>query len=456
MDGIAELLSTYAKGLRYSDLTRRAIHAAKRSIVDSMGCALSALAARPMQALCALAGRVSATSPATVIGTNIRTSPEWAALVNGALVRYRDFSDDYFGGKADVGPHPSDNIGSIMAAVESSALDGRALVLGTVLTYEIGGRLTDQFSIYRQGWDYTILHAISSSLAVGRVLDLTDDQMRNALGIAVVSNVALAQTRHGEISNWKGIAGPNASRCGLTAALLAKEGITGPRAPFEGRAGLMKQLNHSFELSEFGGADTDFKIEGTFFKNFPVRYETQLPIEIALGLRRDVEVDEIASITVFTESSSVVDRIGNPDLWDPMGRETADHSAPYLIAAALVDGAITDATFTPERYRDNVILALTDKIRMVEDPGYTANFPVTMSCRFEIALKSGRALTVQQQNPKGHPANAMTDQDINGKFMKLVQPILGDRRSEELMDVLWRIDDLKDMASMFSLATVPR
>ena len=455
MDGTAQLLATYAKGLQYTDLTAGAIHAAKRSIVDSMGCALAALATPPMKALCAVASRVSATAPATVIGTQIRTSPEWAALVNGSLVRCLDFSDDYFGGNADVGPHPSDNIGSIMAAVESAELDCKALLLGTVLTYEIGGRLTDHFSIYRKGWDYTILHAISTSLAAGRVLDLSIEQMRNALGIAVVSNVALAETRHGDISNWKGIAGPNASRSGLTAALLAREGITGPSAPFEGHAGLMKQLNHSFALGIFGGPGIPFKIEGTFFKNFPVRYETQLPIEIALDVRRNVKLDEIASISVFTEGSSVVDRVSNPKLWDPMSRETADHSAPYLIAAALVDGAISGETFTPQRYRDKVILALTDKIRIAEDPEYTASFPGSMNCRFEITLKSGAALVVHRENPKGHPANAMTDRDLNAKFMQLVGPILGTGRSHELLDVLWRLEQLKDMTPLFSLARVP-
>ena len=347
MDSTAEILTSYAHSLKYSDLTPAAIHGAKRSIVDSVGCALGALPAEPMQALRAVASRVNATTPATLIGTDIRTSPEWAALVNGSMVRFLDFSDDYFGGKSDVGPHPSDNIGSVLAAVESSRLDGRALLLGTVLSYEVGGHLTDHFSIYGQGWDYTILHAIAASLAVGNVFGLSAAQMRNALGIAVVSNVGLAETRHGDISNWKGIAGPSASRAGLTAALLAKEGITGPGAPFEGRAGLMNQLKHRFALDSLGTKASGFKVEGTFFKNFPVRYDTQLPIEIALGVREKVDVNQISSITVFIEKSSVLDRVRSPRMWDPPSRETADHSAVYLIAAALMDGVIGEETFAP-------------------------------------------------------------------------------------------------------------
>ena len=91
--------------------------------------------------------------------------------------------------------------------------------------------------------------------------------MGNALALAVVPNICLYQTRLGDISNWKGLAGPNGSRNGLFAALLAREGITGPDEPFEGKAGLMKQLDNPFELGDFGGGTTPFKVQSTFFKS---------------------------------------------------------------------------------------------------------------------------------------------------------------------------------------------
>ena len=115
MDRTAETLADYASGLRYADLTPAAIHAAKRSLIDSIGCAFGAFHAEPSQAMRKLASEVTAKRPATVIGTQIRSSPELAALANGAMIRYLDFSDDYFGGSGDIGPHPSDNICGVMA-----------------------------------------------------------------------------------------------------------------------------------------------------------------------------------------------------------------------------------------------------------------------------------------------------------------------------------------------------
>ena len=456
MDRTAEQLATYAQRLRYSDLSPGAVHAVKRSVVDSIGCALGAFDAEPMQAVRVVASRVSATAPATVIGTNIRTSPEWAALANGAMVRYLDFSDDYFGGHGDVGPHPSDNIGALLAAVESTCLNGKALVVSVALAYEVCAQLLDQFSVYGNGWDYPILHSISTALAVGNVIGLTDDQMRNALGIAVVSNVCLAETRLGEISNWKGIAGPNGSRSGLLAALLAKEGITGPHAPFEGHAGLAKQLKCSFSLNTFGGGNTPFKVEGTFFKHLPVGYGIQLPVAIALQLRDRVRLDDIESICVHVDKRAVVDRAFHPNLWNPTSRETADHSAPYLIAAALVDGHITHETFTPARYRDPAILSLTQKIRMAEDPQYSAIFPRAIECRFEVALNSGAVVTVRQQNPKGHPANPMSDQELEAKFLRQIAGTIDESQSRALLDALWNLEKLDGLNELFPLMRTPK
>ena len=160
------------------------------------------------------------------------------------MIRYLDFSDDYFGGSGDIGPHPSDNICGVMAAAESAGADGRALILGMVIAYEACAHLVDKINYggVKPTWDYTVLHAIATSLGAGRVLGLSRAQIRDALALATVSNISLLQTRQGELSNWKGIAGPNGSRNGLFAAMLAREGITGPEDPFEGKAGWMKHL----------------------------------------------------------------------------------------------------------------------------------------------------------------------------------------------------------------------
>lgn len=455
LDKTAEQFVKYASDASYADLTPGAIHAVKRCVVDSLGCAIGSFHDAPLKAIRHLASGISARNPATIIGTRIKTSPELAAFTNGSMIRYGDFSDDYFGLSGDSGPHPSDNIGGILAATESVGSDGKALVLGIAVAYEACGQITDQCSLAAEGWDYSMYHALATALGAGKVLGLSRGQLRNALGLAVVPNIGLLQTRQGELSNWKGCAGPNGSRNGLFAAMLAREGLTGPDEPFEGKAGFKTQLHQSFEMGEFGGPGIPFKVEGTAFKYLPINYSGQLPTGTALELRKRVNYKDIESICVYLVTRYAVARADKPHLWDPQTRETADHSLPYQIGAALIDGEITHHTFTPERFRDPAILALVQKVRLEPDAAYTAVFPKTFNCRFEVKLKSGEMVTLHRTNPKGHPANPMSDVEINEKFMKQIKWLLPKKRTRTLCDLLWNLEQVDDLKNLFALTRVP-
>jgi 2-methylcitrate dehydratase len=457
MDRTAEAFVAFAHELKFSGLSHAAIHAVKRSVIDSIGCAFGAFNADASRALRHLASQVTATKPATVIGTNIRTVPDYAALTNGAMIRYLDYSDDYFGGAGDIGPHPSDNISGVLAAAESAGADGHALILGIVIAYEACAQLTDRVNHggVKPTWDYTTLHAISTSLGAGRVLGLTREQLRDALALATVSNITLLQTRHGELSNWKGIAGPNGSRGGLFAAMLAREGITGPDAPFEGKAGWMKHLKMPFELGPLGGGGRPFKVEGIYYKFIPIRYSAQLMVWVALELREKVDIADMASICVCVPKRYVTARADAPEHWNPTTRETTDHSFPFLIAAALIDGAINERTFTPECFRDPAILALADKVTMAEDPEFSKAFPQDYKVRFDVTMKSGDVVKVQQANSKGHPRNPMSDAEIEEKFLHQADAVLPREQSRALLTELWQLEKQSRLGRLFELMRIP-
>lgn len=454
-DETARRLVAFAAGLRFEDLPARTVHAAKRCLVDAVGCALAAFRAPEIRSLRRLAARCRGEPPATVFGTGIQTTPELAGFVNGAMIRQRDFNDDYFGGTGDLGPHPSDNLGAIVATVESTGRDGRTLIEAAIIAYEVVGQLVDQLAAplaRDRTWDYPFLHAAGTALAAGRVLGLTPAQLHHALGIATVSHLALYQTRSGVLSHWKALAGPYGSRGGLFAAQLAAEGVTGPAEPFDGRAGLCRHLRNPFHLTPPG---RKYKVESAFFKSLPVRYTNQLAVEAALELRERVPVSEITSIVVYGLKRDVVSRVRHPEQWAPSSRETADHSAPYLIGAALADGEISDATFTPRRYRDPAVLALVSRIRFAEDPAYTTAFPATQRCRLEATLRSGELVTVRRENPKGHPSNPMTDQELASKFLGQVPDIVPDQQAKQLLDQLWALDELAGVEPVLQLMRVP-
>src|SRR5688572_7715472 len=169
MDRTADYISAYATGLTYPDLTPEALHAVKRSLIDSLGCALGAFSAGPVEIARRLAARTTSRTPASVFGTVIKTSAEMATFVNGIMVRYLDFSDDYINND---GPHPSDNIPAILAIAEAMHADGKSLATGIVLAYEVVDQLVDCAHFRTRGWDYVTETSIASALGAGKVLGL--------------------------------------------------------------------------------------------------------------------------------------------------------------------------------------------------------------------------------------------------------------------------------------------
>ena len=454
-DTIVRDFSAFATELTFHDVSEEAQTAAKRVLVDAVGCALGAQGTPVIDALQGVASTAASSRPAAVWGTSIKTTPDMAAFVNGSATRCLDFNDDYFGTEetnahGDTGPHPSDNLGGVLAAAQVANATGREALLGIVIAYEVCGQLVDEVVLRGNGWDHPLFHSIATSAAASRLLRLSREQTAHALRLAVVPNVCLYETRVGAISNWKGLAGPNGSRNGLFAALLADAGITGPDMAFEGSRGLMRQLNHRFALGPFGGRDRAFRVESTYFKHLPLRYEMQLPVQLALNLRSRVDPRDIQTLRVYMERKSVVSRKDEPALWRPLSHETADHSGPYVIAAALMDGAITKSTFTPERFLDERLLAVTNTIELIEDPAYTASFPWKMACRFEVELKDGTTVSVAGDYPKGHPRDPMSDDEIGDKFLGQTAPLLGEARATSLLK---RLRNLEAESSLDQLMT---
>lgn len=453
MDRTADALSGYAASLAFGDLSPEAIHAAKRSIVDSMGCALGAFDSEPVTMLRRLATQVSgsgATLSASALGTRARVQPDLSAFVNGFMIRYLDFNDDDI--SKESGPHPSDMIGALLAIGEGVHADGRRLAHAVVLAYEIMGQLVDRAKRRSVGWDYGWQHAVGVSLGAGKLLGLSREQLGHALSLAVTPNLTLLRTRIPQLSMWKAGAGPNGGRNGLFAAMLAREGITGPSEPIEGRYGLWDKVTGPFELDPLGGRGQRFKIEDTFFKPRPIMYPSLLIAETALALRRKVDLDRIASIRLYPPWFLQ----DEPEFWDPRTRETADHSQPYALVAALVHGEISERTFTPERFRDPRVLALLKKLTMARHPRYEEDFPGTFHCRIEITDQSGMRHVQDGKNNRGHPANPMSDAELAEKFRGLAERVLAPERARAALDALWNLEQIEDVGQLLEALVVER
>jgi 2-methylcitrate dehydratase len=434
---LAGRLASFAAGLRFEDLPATVVHEVKRRVIDSMGCALGAWRAEPCEIARRVASTMSAERGAHLLGTRWIVPPDWAAFANGCLVRYLDYNDTYLSKEP---AHPSDNIPAALAAAEAAGANGRTLITAIVLAYEVQCRLCDAASLRSRGWDHVTYGAFSTALAAGKVMGLDAERMRHAVNLAGVSSAALRQSRVGELSHWKGCAFANAARYGVFSAMLAREGMTGPAPIFEGDKGFEKLVSGPIDLADLAG--DGFMILRTSIKFWPAEYHAQSAIGAAMKLREGkFRLDEIEAVIIESHDAAV-DIIGSePEKWRPTSRETADHSLPYMTAAALMDGEVTGRQFELLRYTDPELLALVRRVEVRRSAELSALYPQAVSNVVTLRLRDGCMLSERVDYPRGHANNPMTDEEVELKFHAQADPMLGRDRAAKLLQWLWRLEE---------------
>ena len=449
---LANRIAEYASKISFEHLDERTIHEVSRRLIDSLACALGAWDAQAPNVARALARRVTSEQPATYLGGSRKTTPDLAAFCNGVLFRYLDFNDTYLSLEP---AHPSDNLAAVLAAAEAAGRSGRDVVVAAVLAYEIQCRFCDAASIRKHGWDHVTYGAFSTAAAAAKLFGLGAEQILQALNLAGTPNITLRQTRAGELSEWKGCAFANASRNGVFAAMLAAEGLTGPAPIFEGEMGFFKQVSGPFTPTKLGGefaGDRDYMINKTSIKFWPAEYHSQSAIHAALELRKQVpDPSQVQSLDIYSFDAAV-DIIGkDPEKWRPKTRETADHSLPYCTAVALVDGDVTLDSFSDARLRDESLLALVAKIKIHRDAALTARYPRGIPNRLELTLADGKKLVAENEFPRGHDQNPMTDPEVESKFRRMAAGRLSAQQQDQILGLCWKLDQLPNVGELLGL-----
>jgi 2-methylcitrate dehydratase len=446
MDSMIERLAEYAAGLRYKDLPPETVHECKRRLIDTLGCAIGGFASQPAAIARALAARSRADPAARILGTQGRTTPELAAFANGVALRYLDYNDAY---AAKSTGHPSDTFAGVLAAGDAQRADGRAVILAATLAYDTFCNFSE--SVPREtGWDHTVYGVVACAVGAGKLLGLPRKAMGHAISLAIVPNMALEQTRFGELAMWKGCAAADAARNGVFAARLAREGMTGPGQAIEGRFGMWRAMG-KFEWQPFGGRGGPFRVTQTHIKYFPAVVHAQSPVTVALELHGAVAPEDIESIAIETYwvAERYADR--NNALWHPATRETADHSIPYCVAAALLDGRVTERTFSNARIRDPRIASLIERATIRENPEFSRAYPSEWPCRIEVKPRVGEVKSAATRYFKGHARNPLTDAEIEGKFRALAGSLLSPAQIEKVLATAWRLNQLGDVGDLLGL-----
>jgi 2-methylcitrate dehydratase len=265
---LAEAHARYAAELKYEDLPEDVVRTAKRTILDTFGCAFGAYTAQPSRIAMKLAGDVSATKGATVLCGGFKTSPDLAVFTNGVMIRYLDFNDAFVSLTHGAG-HPSDTIAALLTAAEMTRRSGRDLIIATVLAYEVFCKIADVFDYLGNGIDHSTITGIAAVVGAGRLMGLSPEQMVHAIGITVGGNTATRQGRAETLSNWKAFAAADACRKAIFSTQLAQNGMTGPSNVFEGRYGFFTVMSRTpVMLPQLG---EPYGIRRAFTKRFPPR-----------------------------------------------------------------------------------------------------------------------------------------------------------------------------------------
>lgn len=447
----SEQLASFVERAAWEDLSPAAREALKIRVLDSLGCAFGALAGTPIRLLRSDVEEFGGNPLCTLIGGGY-TSPDRAAFYNGALVRYLDFNDSYLA-KGET-CHPSDNLGAVLAASEYSLASGRQFLAALAVAYQVQCRLSDVAPVRARGFDHTTQGAFAAAAGASKALELTAPQIANALGISGTANNALRVTRTGELSHWKGLAYPNTAFDALRAAFLAMRGITGPREVFEGNKGWCQTVSGDFEID--WSRENLERVTRTILKKYNAEVHSQSAIEGIIELMRETgftgrEIDRIR-IDIFDVAHLIIGGGAEGDKTVVRTKEEADHSLPYMVSAAALDGQVMPEQYEPERIARGDIQSLLRRVTVVPDPGLSRRFPEEHACRLTVALKDGRTLIKEKYDYEGFHTRPMSWAKAEEKFHLLAEGALDTFRRQEIADAVRRLDaiSIRDLLALLS------
>lgn len=420
MTEVAQLAS-FVHRARYEDISAAAVQELKIRILDTIGVAIGAQDAAPIQAIRGLLHDLGGNPAASYLGGG-QGSPDRVAFYNGALSRYLDYMDAYLA-KGETN-HPSDNLGAVLACAESVNASGKALLTSLAVAYQVHTRLSDVAPVRARGFDHTTQGAYAAAAASAKALGLDAVQIANAIAISGTANNALRVTRTGNLSHWKGLAYPNTAKEGVFAALLASRGITGPEAVFEGNKGFKDSIAGPFDIDWL--AEDLESVRRTILKKHNAEIHSQSALDAALDIRArpgfDANAIRSVSLRTFDVAFSIIGGGEEGDKQNIRTKEEADHSLPYMLAAALLDGQVLPEQYAPARIAAADIQALLRKVHIQPDPALSARFPAEMPAELEITFTDGRVERATRNSYEGFHTQPMSWETARRKFDLLTAP----------------------------------
>lgn len=451
---MVEQLANWVHDSDPSIVSGDAIEALKGRVLDSIGCAIGALEGPPIKNIRQMTDDLGGKEDVTLIGGG-KTNPVHASFYNGALIRYLDFNDSYLAKNETC--HPSDNIAPVLAGAEYKGASGKEFLLALAIAYQVQCRLSDVAPVRDQGFDHTVQGEYGAASGIARAMGLDEKKIAHAIAIAGTGFNSLRVTRTGDLSNWKGLAYPNTAMGASFASMLAQSGITGPREVFEGNKGFMDTIAGKFELD--WSKENLERVTDTIVKQFNAEIHSQASIEGILELRKQISVApeniERIHLDTFDVAYNIIGGGEEGGKKNIRVKEEADHSLPYMLAAAYLDGDVMPEQYDPDRILADDVQQLLQKVDVTENQAYSDRFPKEMACKITIETKDGKHYSIEKNDYEGFQTRPASRETLMKKYKQLTQKI-DPALADDIAEVIWNLEskNVSDLTDLLEKITV--
>jgi 2-methylcitrate dehydratase PrpD len=445
--GATQRLARFIAETTYRDLPESVTGHVKGCILDWLGAALAGTAEPASQTIVQLVREFGGTEESTVIGGFYRSACVNAALANGVTGHAAELDDIH---EASVIHPGAPVIPAALAVAERMEASGEDLIAAVTVGYETGIRVAKAvMPSHYEYWHPTgTCGTFGAAAAAGKLLGLDEEPMIHALGAAGTQASGLVES-FGTMG--KPFNAGRAARDGVTAALLANRGFTGPTSMLDAVKGYANATSARPDLNEIVAAlGHEYETTNTIFKRHACCGHTHGAIDAVISLMEENSLDpgDISEITVGTYPIAV-DIVGGD--YSPGTSAEAKFSLPYCVAAAATHGSASLEAFTGEQIANVAIRELMGRVKIRVGEEFVE---ARLGCaEVTIHTKTGGDLTRRVDVPKGYPENPLTASELSGKFRELSRPVLSAGRIEELERM---IDALEDVGNVLELTALFR
>lgn len=442
---IADAITAFSTSISCDDLPAAAIEAAKRSIIDTLAVTVAGTRSRAGRSAIKAFATHGDSGTATVLGTPFRAHPSIAALVNGTMAHALDFDDVWADDDGVVAwrGHPTVCVlPGVLAAAETERCDGASVLLSYVIGVEIAGKLGTAFGPHlgRVGFHPTpILGTLATAAAVARVMGINRERTGALLGLAATEASGLCRNFG---TDTKPFHAGHAAQCGVQAVLLAREGFTAnPEAVTDYlRLHQGPEEEDVLAVLETLGKNYDIVSPGLSIKKYPCCRFAHLPLDATFRLLEQERFDtsDLEALTIRIQPGADDALIYK----EPRTGLEGKFSMEYALAAAMLDGRVTLASFTDEMVLRPEARALMKRVRTE----YKAEAGAEAVARTPHGEYRASATVV-----RGDPANPLSWDEILQKCYQCLDGILPIERVDQLVNSVERLEQLSDVRQLTEL-----